>query len=155
MNIHTITLAVTQKWSAFASALPTLVLTGIILASQCSAESLFTGKDKEILVVDINSELLFALGEYHELTVAEAQQSVFVQDRLVPVIERIISGFQKEHQNCITLAEHAGKPLGVILTDKINTHIATFESELKVRKKALEFELLRRKQRQMLLETGQ
>ena len=152
-NIHTFRLPVTSKWSALTGVL--LVLSIIIMGSQCMANSSPTGEDKGILVVDINSELLFALGEYHELTEEEKQKAVFVQDRLVPVIERIIIGFKKEHQNYLFLAERAGEPLEAVWTDKINSHIASFETELMVRKKALEFELLRRKQRQMLFETGQ
>lgn len=150
---HAFILTVTPKWSAFIGVW--LVLSVIIMGSQCVANSSSTGKDKGILVVDINSELLFALGEYHELTEEEKQKEVFVQDRLVPVIERIITGFKKEHQNCLLLAARAGEPLEPVWTERINSHISTFESELMVRKKALEFELLRRKQRQMLFETGQ
>ncbi len=108
----------------------------------------------EIVVVDINSELLFALGEYNELTREEKQQAVSVQDRIIPVVERIIKGFSLELENCQSLAARAGKSFDPVWEEKINRHIANFETELMVRKKALEFEMLRRKQRQLLLNSG-
>jgi hypothetical protein len=143
------------KWVTFAVWTVYVVLFWVGFADYClAATDSSAGQGNEIVVVDINSELLFALGEYHELAREEKQQSVFVQEKIILVIERIIKGLTMELENCQNLAARAGQPFDPVWTEKINRHIANFETELTVRKKALEFELLRRKQHQLLLESG-
>ena len=104
------------------------------------------------MVVNIGYDLLLALGEYHELTEIEKHKSVFVDDSLVLVILRIITGFQHEKENYRNLMNRAATEIdnGILL--RIDKHISTFKTELMVRRKALEFELLRQKQRQLFLE---
>jgi len=143
------------KWVIFVGWAVFVLFFSVGAADQClAAPESSASQGGEIVVVDINSELLFALGEYHELSREEKQQAVFIQDRIIPVIKRIINGFTLEMENCQNLAARAGKPFDPVWEEKINRHIVNFETELKVREKALEFELLRRKQRQMLLEPG-
>lgn len=110
--------------------------------------------DEGIVVVDVGYDLLMDLAEYQELMEAEQQRVEGVNGRLVPVIDRIIKGFNHERDNYLAVVRRAGKKPDQEKLSRIDAHIETFGTELLVREKAHEYEELRRMQRRMLLEKG-
>ena len=126
----------------------------VITGNTRAAEDPALDNNEGILVVDVCYDLLFALGEYHELTREERQEEISVNARIVPVIERIISGFRGERDRYQTLAIEAGQQPTKERLEKINSHIIIFDTELTIRAKELEFETLRRKQRRLFMEKG-
>lgn len=147
-------LATAPKSFSIGSALLVLTLCMVITGNTSAAKDPALDKDEGILVVDVCYDLLLALGEYHELTEEEKQDSVSVNARIVPVIERIINVFRRERERYQTLAIEAGQQPSKERLEKINNHITTFDTELMIRVKELEFETLRRKQRRLFMEKG-
>lgn len=136
----------------FFSRLLFLVLCVVGGAIACDVRSGAAEESGRLIAVEIGYDLLFSLGEYHELSREEEKSGADINAKIIPVVEGVISGFEHERERYCSLAVSSGQQPEQGRIDRINSHIDTFSTELTIRKKAVELEHLLQKQEKLLME---
>jgi hypothetical protein len=127
-----------------------LCVPGIAASQNRTDENAATGYDT-IVTVNIPTELFMALITYQELSEAETEGKETVVEKLIPVLKSMIEALESERRKLApNRSDTPADPMTRTRIAKLDRHLADFRNELRYRRKLLEYQRLKEKQKALI-----
>jgi hypothetical protein len=121
------------------------IFTGVLALFWLIPAAAADAGQRGIACFDLTYSLFDSLGTYHDLTQAEEQRRMDVNQEIIPVLESIIEEFNREKAKL--MQNHGYSPDMNARIRKIEQHVRDFTKELRYRQAALQYKLLMEKQK--------